>query len=240
MRVLSKLTRGSALGGLAAAVLLAGLAVSTHATTIRRMGLPEMVEQAGNVVRARALENRVRTDPDTLHHYTITLFETLEAGKGKMRSGELFEVEIIGGEAPGSGYATTIAGAPRFSAGEEVVLFTRPGRGGRKHLVGFSQGAVRMREVSGQKVLVAPPPEVVPTVQSAAGLRQSTVHRAGAPATVTAAPEGTAEAPVSTAPQAAATAPAPSSEVRGGGPITVEDFLQQVRRLDAAGREERP
>jgi len=240
MRVLNNLTRGSALGGLAAAVLLAGLAAPSHATTIRRMGLPEMVQQAGNVVRARALENRVRTDPDTLHHHTITLFETLEAGKGKMRPGELFEVEIIGGEAPGSGYATIIAGAPRFSPGEEVVLFTRPGREGRKHLIGFSQGAVRMREMNGQKVLIAPPAEVVTSVQTAGGHRQATVHRAGTPATASAAPEGTAAAPVTSTPQGSTAAPGAPAETRGRGQVTVDDFLDRVRRLDAADQEERP
>jgi hypothetical protein len=223
-------------------VLLAGLAAPTHATTIRRMGLPEMVQQAGNVVRARALENRVRTDPDTLHHYTITLFETLEAGKGKMRPGELFEVEIIGGEAPGSGYATTIAGAPRFSAGEEVVLFTRPGRGERKHLIGFSQGALRVRELDGQKVLVSVPVAVDPAGEllTVTDRRHVALHRAGTPAPVTPAPEGTSAAPATPAPESTATAPGASGLSRGRGPVTVDDFLDQVRRLSAADREERP
>jgi hypothetical protein len=157
-----------------------------------------------------------------------------------MRPGELFEVEIIGGEAPGSGYATTIAGAPRFTAGEEVILFTRPGREGRKHLIGFSQGAVRMRELNGQKILIAPPAEVTATVQSAGGLRQATVHRAGTPAPVTPVPEGASVAPLSPAPDGAATTTGTRAESGGRGPITVDDFLDQVRRLDAAGREERP
>jgi hypothetical protein len=224
----------------AAAALLLALAIPSHATTIRRMGLPEMVEKAGNVVRARALENQVRTDPDTLHHYTITLFETLETGKGKMRAGELFEVEILGGEAPGSGYATTIAGAPRFAAGEEVVLFTRPGRGGRKHLVGFSQGAIRMQQIDGRKLLIAPPPDVNTTIMVAAGQRQAAVHRAGTPAPRTPAPGGASSASAASGPDGVATPPGGSGLGRGHGLVTVGDFLAEVRRLDAAGREERP
>lgn len=122
----------------------AGAAVA-HATTVQRMSVPDMLDRADDVVRVRVVENVVRTDPDTLYHWTVTTFQVLDSVKGPLRAGELLDVEVIGGSAPGSVYTTRVAGAPRFDLDEEVVLFSYNTRGGRRQPVGFYQGAVRLR-----------------------------------------------------------------------------------------------
>ena len=119
--------------------------VTAHATTVQRMSVPDMLDRADDVVRVRVVENLVRTDPDTLYHWTVTTFQVVDSVKGPLRAGELLDVEVIGGEAPGSGYATVVADAPRFDLDEEVVLFSYNTRDGRRQPVGFYQGAVRLR-----------------------------------------------------------------------------------------------
>jgi hypothetical protein len=212
---------------LAGALLLAAMPTPTQATTVRRLALPEMVQRAGNVVLARALENRVRTDPATHHHFTVTRFEVLDSAKGPMRPGEIFEVEIIGGQAPDSIYATVVAGAPRFRLDEEVVLFTTPGAGNRKQLVGFFLGAVRIQKVNGRHLLIAPPSDFTPEIQATATARQTGLRRAGA----TPAPLITVDSDR----QARAAAAPPGRE-----PVAVADFLDRVRALHTASQGEQP
>ncbi len=224
-----------AVRALALAAVLATAAPPTHATTVRRIGLPEMVERARHVVLVRALDNEVRTDPDTLHHHTVTRFQVLEAAKGPRRPGEIFELSVLGGHAPGSIYETTMPGAPRFEVGEELVLFTRPSRSGPgEHILGFFQGAVRLRlDEEGNRVLVSAPPDLVAgTATLEAGRAPAPLQRSDQASAV--APAAGA-APVSRPPTSRPpAAPAPDTAAARRGPVSVSEFMADIRARVAA------
>jgi hypothetical protein len=213
---------------LAATLVAAGAA---QATTVQRLSLPAMVERAQEISHARVLENRVWTDPDTLHHWTVTTFEVLEAAKGPMRPGEIFDIEVLGGEAPGSGYATVVADAPRFTLGEEVVLFTYRSADGRRHPVGFFQGAVRLRSGPDGLETVGRPADLAPGLRPAPTTAAAPLRPAGRPA-----------APAAGAPAAAPARGAAARPDTAGGrrALPVADLLEQVRAIDARLQEERP
>jgi hypothetical protein len=152
------------------------------------MALPEMVERSEDVVRARVLENRVRTDPATHLHWTVTSFQVLEPVKGAMGAGEIFDVEVIGGEAPGSGYATVVADAPRFDGDEEVILFLYTTRDNRRQPVGFFQGAVRLRPGDSGLVAVDAPADLRNETVRPASRGKAALHMAGTAAPADASP----------------------------------------------------
>ncbi|MCZ6747107.1 MAG: hypothetical protein O7C74_07830 [Acidobacteria bacterium] len=170
-------------------LLLTGVCIATvHATTVRRLTLPDMVERSDDVVRARVLENLVRTDPDTHIHWTVTSFQVLEPVKGPMRAGELFDMEVIGGEAPGSGYATVVADAPRFSRDEEVILFIYTTRDKRRQPVGFFQGAVRLRPGAAGLMAVGAPADLRNEVVRPVSRGKAALHILGTAAPADASP----------------------------------------------------
>ena len=131
--------------GPAAAFLAVGLvwlatSVPADATTLRKMDLSQMVARADRVVHAQALSNRVYWDKAGRRIYTDTTFEVIEEAKG--RGPNRLTVTMLGGRI--DPVEVRVEGTPGFRPGEEVVLFTSPGPGGRKNLVGFSQGVMRV------------------------------------------------------------------------------------------------
>ncbi len=174
---------------MATLLLLTGACITTaHATTVQRLTLPDMVERSDDVVRARVLENQVRTDPKTHLHWTVTSFQVLEPVKGPMGAGEIFDVEVIGGEAPGSGYATVVADAPRFDRDEELILFIYTTRDNRRQPVGFFQGAVRLRPGGAGLEVVSAPADLSNELVRPASMGKSALHMAGTPAPTDASP----------------------------------------------------
>ncbi|MFQ5719098.1 MAG: hypothetical protein ACE5IK_06085 [Acidobacteriota bacterium] len=214
---------------LTALILAVAMVDPGLATSVRPMGLGDLVARAEAIVHARALSNRVRTDADTLLHYTITRFEVLDGVKGPLYPGDQFEVEVMGGTAPGHDWTTVVAGAPRFAVNEEVVLFTHPGAGGRRALAGFFQGVLRiMPGPDGGQVLA--PPDILPSPRTT--VRQvdrhpSPVHRAGR-----AAAAGASASPVTGRP-GRSVRPAVPSSAPPAHPMNVPDLLDHLRRLDA-------
>jgi hypothetical protein len=206
---------------------------SAYATTVERMSVPDMLDRADDVVRVRVVENVVRTDPDTLYHWTVTTFQVVDSVKGRLRAGELLDVEVIGGEAPGSGYATVVADAPRFDLDEEMVLFSYNTRDGRRQPVGFYQGTVRLR----------------PT-EDGTGL-EAILHQASVSDQLTTA------GPTATAPLRRVGQPAPAADPTVGRGqsaahaqgkalgvnrrvMSADDFMADLHAMVAAVQEERP
>ncbi len=200
-----------------------------EATTVRRMALAEMVQRASDVVQARAVEQRVETDAKTLHHWTVTTFEILSTAKGRGQAGELMEIRVLGGEAPGSGYATVVADAPRFQVDEEVVLFSYLDRQQRRHLVGFFQGAVRLQPTPDGLVTRGIPADLTSEAHPPQPSRPAAGRRVGAPAA------GPADPPPT--PQTAPPVPVARQQARRGMPV--EAFMERVRQL-ATLQEETP
>ena len=218
------------------------LAAPARATTVRRMSLTDLVGQAEGVMRARALANRVRTDPDTLLHYTITRFEVLEGVKGPHFKGDEVEVEVIGGTAPGSDWTTVVADAPRFRAGEEVILFTVPGPGERKAVAGFFQGVIRVRQ-GPEGAEVSSPPLARPGAKKELRLapRQlAPVHIKGRPSTAEGAAAGETATGMSAAPASGSSrvaGPAATSP-SAGGRVKVAEFMERLRSIHARLQDE--
>ncbi|HKY31504.1 MAG TPA: hypothetical protein VJV23_03125 [Candidatus Polarisedimenticolia bacterium] len=128
--------------GLALALL--ALAVPAHATTLKRMDLSELVRGADRVVHARAAGTRVYWDPSGTQIYTDTRFEVVEEAKG--RGPRTLTLTTLGGRM--GEVVMSVEGTPAFEQGSEAVLFTAAAPDGRRHLVGFSQGVMRVIEDS--------------------------------------------------------------------------------------------
>ena len=110
------------------------------ATTLRLMRLDEIAARADRVVHAEAIEQRVYWDHSGRKIYTDTTFEVIESIKGAGPA--RLTVTILGGAI--GPVAMVVDGAPLFAIGEEVVLFTSPRPDGRKNLIGYSQGVLRV------------------------------------------------------------------------------------------------
>jgi len=142
------------IGAAGVCVVLATLvAGNLEATTLQRMDLPEIVETADRVVHARVLDRRSYWDEARTQIFTDTDFEVLDQAKGD--GPRFLTITLLGGTV---GIIDMIVpGTPVFDIDEEVVLFTEPRPDGRKHLVGLSQGVMRIVHdpASGEPVAVS-------------------------------------------------------------------------------------
>ena len=128
------------IAGLAACLASAVLSRDAGATTLRHMDLREMVQAADHVAHARVAATRVYWDDAHRRILTDTEFDVIEEAKGA--GPKRLTVTMPGGRIDPIEMRTE--GTPEFSAGEEVVLMTIPAPDGRKNIVGFSQGVLRV------------------------------------------------------------------------------------------------
>lgn len=123
------------------AVLALALATSQPAsgTTLMRMSLAQMSHAAQLIVRARCLGNSTGWDAGEI--WTFTSFDIEEIWHGSAPS--RISVRLLGGRA--GNITSTVSGVPRFSPGEEVVLFLEPTPRGDFSIVSWEQGTFRLR-----------------------------------------------------------------------------------------------
>jgi hypothetical protein len=158
---------GAGLRTLAAALVLAAAGLPAGATSLRRMDFGELVQRAERVVHARAAETRVYRDASGTQIWTDTIFDVLEDAKGR-GPGRLTLAFLGGAE---GGVEMRVEGTPAFRVGEEVVLFTTAARpDGKRYLVGFSQGVMRVDEdpATGEKLVTSEVPAGVHFVEDEA------------------------------------------------------------------------
>ena len=74
--------------------------------------------------------------------WTVTTFEVTESWKGSPPPH--FTVRLPGGDA--AGLRVQVAGAPRFSVGEDVVLFLFDDRAHQLNILSWAQGTFRIRK----------------------------------------------------------------------------------------------
>lgn len=155
--------------GLVLAVWLATLSPA-GATTLRRMDLPELVQKADQVVHARAIEKKVYWNEAGTQIHTDTLFEILDQAKGQGQ--KRLTVTMLGGRI--DPVEMSAEGTPVFAIGEEVLLFTSPRPDGKKNLVGYSQGVMRVREdpQTGEKIATSELPVGTTYLQAVGGQAQ--------------------------------------------------------------------
>ena len=104
---------------LAPAVLALSLGASQPAsgTTLMRMSLAQISQAAQAIVRARCIGNSTRWDAGEI--WTFTSFDIEETWSGSAPA--QISVRLLGGRV--GNLTSTVSGVPRFSPGEEVVLF---------------------------------------------------------------------------------------------------------------------
>src|SRR5713226_4763583 len=117
------------------ALVLSFAACVAPAATLERLSLEEMTVRSTAIVRARAVSNSPVQIGSTI--YTKTRFEVLERWKGS--EGDVVDVMEPGGTM--GQMAQTFPGVPRFTPGQEMVLFLWTGRSGRTQVIGLTQGA---------------------------------------------------------------------------------------------------
>jgi hypothetical protein len=115
----------------------------TGATTLMRMSLAQMSHAAQLIVRARCVGESTGWDAGEI--WTFTSFQVEEAWRGSAPS--QISVRLLGGRL--GNITSSVAGVPRFSAGEDVVLFLERTPRGDFSIVSWEQGTFRIRRDAG-------------------------------------------------------------------------------------------
>ena len=118
---------------------IAMLASSAGATTLARMNLRQLTAAATAIVRARCLGSFSAWENGEI--WTRTRFQTLESFKGTLPAE--FTVRLVGGQV--GAIESIVSEVPRFSPGEEVVLFLDPTKGGDYAVTAWVEGTFRVR-----------------------------------------------------------------------------------------------
>jgi hypothetical protein len=112
---------------------------SAPATTLMRMSLARMSQAAPLIVRAHCVANIAGWDAGEI--WTFTTFQVDDVWKGSAPT--RITVRLLGGRA--GNLESSVSGVPRFSPGEEVVLFLELAERGELSIVSWVQGTFRIR-----------------------------------------------------------------------------------------------
>lgn len=135
------------------AALLCALGGSARATVLRPLDTAALVQRADRVVLGTVERSESRWRPDHQAIYTDVTVRVSKVYKGRVAVGEALVVRREGGSVDGVGMA--VAGAPRYTVGEEVLLFVEQ-RGGASFTVGMTQGKLHVsRDADGTKRVAA-------------------------------------------------------------------------------------
>jgi hypothetical protein len=111
----------------------------SHATTVERLGLEELVKKAHTIVVGKVTGSRTYWSADRkfiLTDYTVDVGERI-----KGRGSRTVAVTILGGKI--GGLELYVAGMPTFEKGENAVLFVETS-GGYDTVVGLGQGKFKV------------------------------------------------------------------------------------------------
>jgi hypothetical protein len=127
------------------AALHVGAVATASATTLERMSVAKMTQNAQLVVRAQCLANSVAWDSGEI--WTFTSFEVEDSWKGAPTgAAQQVTVRLLGGSV--GNLTSTVSGVPRFRPGEEVILFLQPTARGDFSIVSWVQGTFRIHRDS--------------------------------------------------------------------------------------------
>ncbi len=132
---------------LALAMLLA-VAPDAWPTTFVKISLEQLTAATPLIVRARCQGSIVSTEKSEI--WTITSFEVHEVWKGS--APQVVRVRLLGGRT--AELTSHVEGVPRFRAGEDVVLFLAPSRGGNYSVTSWAQGTFRIHRAGANAQLV--------------------------------------------------------------------------------------
>jgi hypothetical protein len=111
---------------------------SALATTLKRMSVADLSRAAHTVVRARCATSSARWDAGEI--WTFTTFDVEETWKGSAPA--QITVRLLGGSA--GNFTSTVSGVPRFSPGEELILFLERTPAQDFSIVSWMQGTFRI------------------------------------------------------------------------------------------------
>lgn len=109
-------------------------------TTLLRMDLDDLTQESHAVVHAKIAAQRTEWNAGRTLILTVYTVQPIEYLKGSLGPG--FEFSEPGGEL--DGLSLTVPGAPRFTVGEEAVLFVWTSPQGQNQVTGFEQGALEV------------------------------------------------------------------------------------------------
>jgi len=136
-----------------AAVVLAAAAPAL-ATVLVPADFNELAREALTIVHGRVVDVRSQWTDGRRRIETVVTLQVHAALKGQ--PGDTVSVLVPGGEM--GRYRSVMIGAPRFRAGEEVVLFLGGRAPALPHLLGMGQGVYRVvREPGTGRAVVTPP-----------------------------------------------------------------------------------
>ena len=153
------------------------------ATSVLPVSLQRMTTKADIIFHGIAINNEVKLDQTSGLVATYTTFKVNEVIKGN--PGTTHTIKQIGGQLPGSNVRQLIHGVPRFSTGQEYVIFLpRASSLGFASPIGLSQGKFDIRKLNGETLvsngralgvqMKTTPPQALPDVPSAAEIGQAT------------------------------------------------------------------
>jgi hypothetical protein len=119
-------------------------ALSANSTTLVRMSIAQMTHAAQLVVRAHCTANSTAWDGGEI--WTFSSFAVEETWKRSPAAGTIsnsyLTVRLLGGTV--GNLNSVVSGVPRFTPGEEVVLFLEPSARGDYSVVSWIQGTFRI------------------------------------------------------------------------------------------------
>lgn len=129
----------------------AGLSAAL-ATTVKPLTLSEMVKRSPRIVHGTVVETHSQWEEGGTQIYTYVTLAPKEMLKGKApAAGETLTFRQMGGRV--GDRVIYVAGTPRFSAKQEVLVFlTGDDRGGYSQVMGIFQGAFRPTAGAGRGV----------------------------------------------------------------------------------------
>src|SRR5258706_3968664 len=123
-------------------ILLLAFALPALATTVRHLGLGELVASSDTIVQGRV--RGVRSFWQGKQILTEVTVGVGRALKGKSASSVTFR-QVGGRVSAPVPLEMTVPGAPTFSTGDEGYFFLQPAGGGTRMVVGLFQGHVPLR-----------------------------------------------------------------------------------------------
>ena len=143
---------------LAAALAALLMPVVTHATMEVPVEFGEMVQGSQLVVYGRVVDVRGQQSGDRRTIETIVTVAVAQALKGQ--PGDTVTFRMPGGDV--GRYRRVVVGVPRFSNGDDVIVFLRGGAPALPTVFGLSQGLYRVARTAEGRAMVAPAPFMVP------------------------------------------------------------------------------
>ena len=126
--------------------------LSAEATTVLPVSLDKMTSTATKIFHGVVIAEQSRIDEVSKLIATFTTFRVIENIKGD--AGSEITVKQIGGKLPDSKLVHRIHGIPRFTIGEEYIIFLpKPSRIGFSTPVGLNQGRFTISHHNGEAIV---------------------------------------------------------------------------------------